>query len=116
MNFGRSKNVSIVAGLQSVSQLYEVYGQDQARVVLSGFGSLFALKTNDAESREFVSHRFAPNVTAFRYNNGSNQFVDRDREGYAVEQWDQMYLGIGQAVIGIPTQSEPFLFQFQYAP
>ncbi len=116
LNFGRSKKISVVAGLQSVSQLYEVYGQDKARVMLSGFGSLFALRTNDAESREYVSHRYAPNVIAFRYNNGSNKYIDRDREGFTVEQWEQMYLDIGQAVIGITTQPEPFLFQFQYIP
>ena len=116
LNYGRSKHVGVTAGLQSVSQLYDVYGQDKARVMLSGFASVFGMRTNDAESREYLSHRFAPNVVAYRYNNGSNQYVDREREGYTVEQWDQMNMEVGQAVIGVPSQREPFLFRFRYVP
>ncbi len=114
LNYGRSKKVSVIAGLQSVSQLYDVYGQDRARVMLSGFGSIFGMRTNDAESREYISRRFAPNVVAYRYNNGSNKFVDEVREGYTVEQWDQMNMLVGQAVVGIPSQNHPFLFRFRY--
>ena len=116
LNYGRSKRVSVTAGLQSVGQMYDMYGQDKARVILSGFGSFFGMRTNDAESREYISRRFAPNVTAYRYNNGSNTFIDREREGFTVEAWDQTVLQTGQAIIGIPTQFEPFLFRFNYVP
>ena len=33
------------------------------------------------------------------------------REGNTVEEWDQMKLGVGQAIIGLGYNA-PFLFQF----
>lgn len=114
LNYGRSKHVGVVAGLQNVSQLYSIYGHELGHVLLSGFGSLFAMKTNDAESREYVSRRFAPNITAYRYDNNSNEPIDRERSGYTVEQWQQMELLTGQSVIGLSSQATPFLYKFVY--
>ena len=87
-------------------------GFGRAQEILEGFGSLIALKTTDYASREYISRRFGPNVTSYRYHNISGQPLDREREGYVVEHWTQQELDRGQAVVGLASQKEPFLFRF----
>ena len=112
LNFGRSHEVTITGGIQTVDQLYTNYGEHPAQEILEGFGSLIALKTTDYASREYISRRFGPNVTSYRYHNISGQPLDREREGYVVEHWTQQELDRGQAVVGLASQKEPFLFRF----
>lgn len=112
LNYGRSHNVAVFGGIQTVDQLYVNYGEHQAQEILEGFGNLVALKTTDHASREYISRRFGPNVTGYRYYNESGEPVDREREGFVVEHWHQQQLRRGQAVIGLATQTEPFLFWF----
>ncbi|MDD6596637.1 MAG: type IV secretion system DNA-binding domain-containing protein [Catenibacterium mitsuokai] len=113
LNFGRSKKVSIVAGLQSVGQIYSTYGKDTGHVILGGFGSVIAMKTNDYDSREYISQLFGPNIVAYRYENGSNTPIDRERDGRTVEHWHIQNLQVGQAVVGLASQPEPFFFYFE---
>ncbi len=112
LNYGRSKRVSVVAGLQSVGQINAAYGEHVGRNILSGFGSVFAFRMNDAASRAYVSDLFGPNVESYRYQNVGNRQFDREREGRAVEQWDTMGLKVGEAVVGLASQAAPFKFRF----
>ena len=112
LNYGRSRHVAVLGGIQTVDQLYSIYGDHLAQEILEGFGSLFALKTTDHASREYIAKRFGPNVTGYRYYSASHAPVDREREGYVVEHHHQQALQCGQAVVGLASQSEPFLFQF----
>lgn len=112
LNYGRSYQVAVLGGIQTVDQLYSIYGDHPAQEILEGFGSIFALKTTDHVSREYVSKRCGPNVSGYRYYNVSGEPVDREREGYVVEHRHQQELKCGQAVVGLASQVEPFLFQF----
>ncbi len=112
LNFGRSRNVAVIGGIQTVDQLYSNYGEHPGQEILDGFGSLIALKTTDYASRDYISKRFGPNVIGYRYYNVSNQPIDREREGYVVEHWHQQNLDLGQAIVGLSSQKEPFLFRF----
>lgn len=113
LNFGRGMGVKVVAGIQSIDQLYEVYGEDKGAVIASGFGSLFAFHANDGASRDYISKRFGSNVVVYDYTNRQrNSVVERERNGNTVEEWDQLELGLGQAVVGLG-YSAPFLFQFE---
>lgn len=113
LNFGRSKKVSVVAGLQSVGQIYSTYGKETGQVILGGFGSVIALKSNDFESREYISQLFGPNVIAYRYENGNDTPIDRERDGQTVEHWHIQNLEPGHAVVGLASQSAPFFFFFE---
>ena len=116
INFGRSKKVSVIAGLQSVNQIYSAYGKDRGQVIVGGFGSVFAFKTHDHESREYISKLFGPNVTSYRYYDINNKPVDRERDGNVIEHWDIQSLETGQAYIGLVSEKKPFLFNFEYDP
>ena len=112
LNYGRSHQVAVVGGIQTVDQLYSTYGEHQAQEILEGFGSLIALKTTDHASREYISKRFGYNVVGYRYYSTSQSPLDREREGYVVEHRHQQKLRRGEAIVGLASQSEPFLFQF----
>lgn len=113
LNFGRSKGVSVVAGLQSVEQLDVTYGQQEARTILGAFGSLIAMRSQDPRTLDYVSERFGRNVKAYRYDDWNGQAQDRERDGYVVEPWRMRSLGVGEAVVGLVTQDAPFVFHFQ---
>lgn len=112
LNFGRGQGVRVMAGIQSIDQLYDIYGKDKGAVIASGFGSMFAFHTNDFASREYIQKRFGTNVMVYDYNDTyRNRTICQERNGNTVEEWDQMELGVGQAIIGMG-YFEPFLFQF----
>jgi type IV secretory pathway TraG/TraD family ATPase VirD4 len=112
LNFGRGLGVRVFAGIQSIDQLYDVYGEDKGNVIASGFGSIFAYHTNDSSSREYITKRFGKNIVEYGYTNSvSGVYIDKDREGNTVEDWEQMELDLGQAVIGLGYNT-PFIFQF----
>lgn len=114
LNFGRSKHVSVVAGLQSIGQIYSIYGKETGQVILSGFGSIIALKTVDYESREYVSRLFGTNFISYRYHNESNAPIDKERDGNTVESWHYRLLEKpGQAIVGLSSQNNPFFFYFE---
>ena len=90
----------------------DIYGKDRGAVIAGGFGSIFAFHTNDNSSREYITRRFGQNIMEYEYHNLSrNTMISREREGNTVEEWDQLNLGVGQAVIGLGYHP-PFLFQF----
>ncbi len=116
LNFGRSKKVSVIAGLQSTNQIYAAYGKEQGQVILGGFGSVIAFKTPDHESRDYIVKLFGPNVTSYRYYDPNNKPVDRERDGNTVEHWDIQKLKRGQAIVGLASQDSPFMFNFEKDP
>ena len=113
LNFGRSKGVKVIAGIQSINQLYDIYGEEKGHVIAGGFSTLFAFHTSDSASRKYVSELFGPNVIGYQYIGMDNSIEKREREGFAVEDWDQTALSIGTAVIGLADYDCPFLFKFE---
>ena len=112
LNFGRGLGVRVMAGIQSIDQLYDVYGKDKGAVIAGGFGSIFAFHTNDGSSRDYITKRFGPNLMIYEYNDTTrNRISSNERSGNTVEEWDQLNLGLGQAIIGLGYDA-PFLFQF----
>ena len=53
------------------------------------------------------------NVVAYEYvNRLTNTTVVEQREGRTVEEWTQIQLGVGQAIVALADHA-PFLYQFQ---
>lgn len=113
VNFGRSLGVKFMLGLQNVEQIYESYGEERARSILSGFQSMFAFRLNDSKSREHVQDFFGKNrkVEAYIPIVQTKGMVEETREGMVVEDWEILRLKTGQAIVGL-LDNEPFLFQF----
>ena len=111
VNFGRGMGVSVMAGLQSIHQIYANYGESQGGALLSGFCSVIAFRQNDAVSRDYVRELFGRNlVNETVYSTGGGITSER-RGGYVVEDWVIERLNIGEAVIGIDGKA-PFIMHF----
>jgi hypothetical protein len=114
VNFGRSMGVKIIAGLQSVTQVYDIYGDggshDKGDAILSGFGSVVVFRPNDSVTREYVQNRFGKNMLNEEIDCGHEVIYER-RQGFSVEDWDLNKLKLGQAVVAFGENS-PFIYKF----
>ena len=61
----------------------------------------------------YVSDRFGANLISYRYPDSNGQPIDRERESSVVEPWRVRFLGLGEAIVGLATQPDPFLFRFR---
>jgi len=111
VNFGRSLGVKVFAGIQSIEQLYEIYGQSRGRNIAAGFSSVYAFRSNDPVTRDYVSGIFGKNIVLEQYQRLDNQMVEEKRTGQTVEDWELNNLKIGEAIVGLPF-SQPFRFYF----
>jgi len=111
VNFGRSLGVKVFAGIQSIEQLYEIYGQSRGRNIAAGFSSIYAFRANDTATRDYVTGLFGKNIVLEKYQRLDNQMIEEKRSGQTVEDWDMTNLNIGEAIVGLPF-SKPFRFYF----
>ena len=111
VNFGRSLGLKIIAGIQSVNQMTELYGEYRGKNILAGFSSVFAFRANDADTRQFVTDLYGDNYIVEQRKTLSNVINEEYKSAHVVEDWDVRNLNIGEAIIGFPFR-EPFKFQF----
>ena len=76
VNFGRSLGVKIIAGLQSIEQLYEIYEESRGKNIAAGFSSIFAFKANDITTREYISNLFGKNIMLEQYVSTGAQYTE----------------------------------------
>ena len=111
VNFGRGLGVKILIGLQSIEQLYEVYGESRGKNIASGFSTMIAFKSNDTVTREFVSNLYGKNIVLEQYKTLNSNLTEEKREGKTVEDWDLNNLKVGEAIVGFAYE-KPFKFKF----
>lgn len=113
VNFGRSLGIKFMIGIQNVEQIYDNYGEERARSILSGFSTSITFRLNDEKSREYVEGIFGKNRKCDVYMPlvQTKGLVEEQREGNVVEDWDITGLEIGEAIVGLPGK-EPFVFRF----
>ena len=112
VNFGRSLGVKVFAGIQSIEQLYEIYGQSRGRNIAAGFSSVYAFRSHDSTTRDYISGLFGKNIVLEKYQTLDNRIIEEKRSGQTVEDWELNSLKIGEAIVGLPF-SQPFKFHFE---
>lgn len=110
LNFGRSLGVKIFAGLQSINQLYDIYGEYRGKALVAGFMNSFCFQTWDYESRKYISDRFGENYSNISFRS-MNEPINIQREGHTVEDWDILNLNVGEAFVNLVGE-KPFKFRF----
>lgn len=110
LNFGRSLGVRVVAGLQSINQLYANYGEDRGKTIAAGFMSSFCFQTPDASSRKYITDRFGENFGQIVFH-ANGLPISHSKEGHTVEDWDILNFPVGTAAVDLVGQ-KPFLFRF----
>ena len=111
VNFGRSMGVKIVAGLQSINQLTEAYGEYRGKNILAGFSTIFAFKANDSFTRDYITGLHGKNVVIEQQRTIANSIREERIESYVVGDWDMNNLEQGDAIISFPFE-KPFRFHF----
>ena len=111
VNFGRSKGLKVFAGIQSIEQLYDIYGQSRGRNVAAGFSSIFSFRANDSATMRYVEELYGSNLVSMRYVGADGKLVDHVQPGKVIEDWTLCALDVGQAVVSMP-KAKPFLFLF----
>jgi len=111
VNFGRSLGVKVLVGLQSIEQLYEIYGTSKGKNIAAGFSNIIAFKANDPSTRDYIRGLYGENIVLEQYTGLANTIVEEKRSGKAIEDWDMTSLDIGEAIVGLPFAS-PFTFKF----
>lgn len=112
VNFGRSLGVKVFAGLQSIEQLFEIYGLSRGKNLAAGFSSIFAFRANDVTTRKYISELHGQNMVLEQYRMLNNTMVEEKRIGSTVEDWDLNNLKVGEAIVGLPF-APPFRFYFE---
>ncbi len=109
LNFGRSFGVKVCAGLQSIHQLYDIYGESRGKVLAAGFMNSFCFQTWDLDSRKFISDRFGET-----YETWTIEGHEVQREGHVVSDWDILGLRTGEAFVNLTADPpiQPFRFYF----
>ena len=116
VNFGRSLGVKFMIGIQNVEQVYECYGEQRARSIMSGFLTSVAFRVNDASSKKYIKDLHGENRKKETYMSAvqTRGLTENIREAFVVEDWDISNLGLGEAIIGLPGRP-PFRFRFKKA-
>ena len=111
VNFGRSLGVKVIAGLQSINQLTEAYGEDGGKNILAGFSSVFAFRANDVYTRDYIVGLHGKNVVMEQHRTLTNSIHEERHEAHVVEDWDMNDLEVGEAIVSFPF-GKPFRFKF----
>ena len=116
VNFGRSLGVKFMIGIQNIAQIYDNYGENRARSLLSGFLTSICFRVNDPQSKEYIKELHGANRKKEIYTASvqGRGIIEQMRDANVVEDWDITKLGLGQAIIGLPGRP-PFVFQFKKA-
>ena len=114
VNFGRSLGVKFMIGIQNVSQIYDNYGEDRAKSIMSGFLTSISFRVNDKASKEYIKdlHGVNRKKEIYMASVQGRGIVEQLHDGHVVEDWDISRLGVGEAIIGFPGMP-PFLFRFK---
>lgn len=110
LSFGRSQGVKVLAGLQNISAVEELYGEAGAKNILAGFQNIFAFKITDYDTRKFLVERLGANYQNLSFS-AQNKNVNVQRDGHCVEEWNLMDLKRGQAIVSLADE-KPFIFKF----
>jgi len=116
VNFGRSLGVKFMIGIQNIEQIFEGYGEQRARSIMSGFLTSVAFRVNDPSSKQYIQGLHGDNRKKETYMSAvqSRGISENIREAHVVEDWDITNLGLGEAIVGLPGKP-PFVFRFNKA-
>ena len=120
VNVGAAQRTQVVLTLQAVSQLYQTYGRERGRSILSGLATQVLLRAGDDESvehaREAIGTYFEEYTGHTHYTQVGDFEIETERETQMEEEYpfskgDLRRLDVGQAVI-----VQPGGWAFGYVP
>ncbi len=110
LSFGRSQGVKVMAGIQNISAIEDLYGEAGARNILAGFQNIYAFRITDYHTRRYIVERLGENYQNISFS-AQNESANIQYTGHTLEEWDLMELELGQAAVVLAGEA-PFLFRF----
>lgn len=109
VNFGRSLGIKFMIGVQNVDQIIEIYGENMAKNIFSGFLNQFYFKVGDNSTRNYIKERAGQNRKCTVYKSTGVQ--ETINVANVIEDWDVANLKLGEAIVSL-NSAEPFKFGF----
>lgn len=98
VNLGRAKGLIAIIGIQSISQLYSIYGEYEARSMLSGLCTKFYFRPNDSLTRQYMIDDFGKILAEYMVLSPGGTCVER-RESMALEDDDVIQMKTGDCYV-----------------
>jgi len=111
LNFGRSRGIRVIAGIQNINQVKNTYGDSLGTSILSGFSTHVSFRLFDEESRNFVAERHGKNrkLVKIPYSDAHQSGRQESERGNVIEDWDIVKLQKGECIVSLPN-NDPYLF------
>lgn len=109
---GRSLNVRMICGIQSITSLRSAFGED-ADSIISNISNMVAFRVNDKASRQLIQERCGENLVMRPSTWKNGDYYEELTRAYTVEDWHLLTLDKGDAVVQL---SNKLPFQFHFNP
>ena len=111
VNLGRAKGLISILGVQSVAQLYSIYGEYDGKKLLSGMCTKLYFKPNDPLTRQYMMEDFGKVIAEYMVLSAGGTAVER-RETMALEDDDVVRMQAGDCFIK-SARGDMFQFHFE---
>lgn len=98
VNLGRAKGLITILGVQSIAQLYSIYGEYDGKKLLSGMCTKFYFRPNDLLTRQYMIEDFGKVIAEYMVLSPGGTCVER-RESMALEDEDVIRMQTGDCYI-----------------
>lgn len=111
VNLGRAKGLISILGIQSVAQLYSIYGEFDGKKLLSGMCTKFYFRPNDPLTRQYMIEDFGKVIAEYMVLSPGGTSVER-REGMVLEDDDVIGMKTGDCYVKC-AKGDMFQFHFE---
>lgn len=110
VNLGRAKGLITILGVQSIAQLYSIYGEYDGKKLISGMCTKLYFRPNDLLTRQYMIDDFGKVIAEYMVLSPGGTSVER-RESTALEDEDVMRMKTGDCYVRCVTGD---MFQFHF--
>ncbi len=111
VNLGRAKGLMTILGVQSIAQLYSIYGEYDGKKLLSGMCTKFYFKPNDLLTRQYMVEDFGKVIAEYMVLSPGGTSAER-RESMVLEDADVIRMKVGDCYVRYST-GDMFKFHFE---
>lgn len=112
VNLGRGLGAKFIVGIQNLKQIEAIYGEAEAKSILSGFVTNINFRTTDLETREYIKSLSGEQI--YEYDVMSLSGGKQREKASVITDEDILKLNVGEAIINIPVlDKNPIKFQFR---
>ncbi len=112
VNLGRGLGAKFIVGIQNLKQIEAIYGEAEAKSILSGFVTNINFRTTDIETREYIKSLSGEQI--YEYDVMSLSGGTQREKATVITDEDILKLNVGEAIINIPVlDKNPIKFQFK---